>query len=102
MSKGPRCPACRSSSAVYRGFRHNAKSKKQLMLCRKCGRKFTPDDGFLRMRFRKEDIMEAVYLYSKDFSLAEVQKRMERKGVKVSRWTVLLWVRKYGKRRISI
>lgn len=96
------CPGCRSASVVMRGLRHNLKSSKQLFLCRKCGRKFTLDDGFLRMRFNREEIRLAVSLYSKGFSLAEVTKHMERKGVKVSRWTVLLWARKYGRSRMSL
>jgi transposase-like protein len=93
-----KCPHCGGSEAVLRGFRHNKNVRKQLMLCRGCGRKFTPDDGYLRMRFPPEVIKEAVSLYGKGFSSSDVSKRMARKaGIKVSRWTVLCWVRKYGK-----
>jgi transposase-like protein len=101
-SKG-KCPRCGSPKAVLRGFRRNQKGSKQLMLCRSCGRKFTPDDGYLRMRFPPEVIREAVSLYGKGCSSADVSKYMARKkGIKVSRWTVLCWVRRYGKRAHTV
>lgn len=97
-TKDRRCPRCGSPAAVLRGFRHNQKGRKQLFLCRACGRKFTHDDGYLRMRFPPEVIREAVSLYGKGFSSADVSKYMARKkGVRVSRWTVLCWARRYGK-----
>jgi len=98
-AKEGECPRCGKASVVMRGFRHNQKGEKQLFLCRGCGRKFTPDDGYLRMRFPPGVIREAVSLYGKGFSSADVSRRMARNGVRVSRWTVLCWVRKYGKRK---
>jgi len=92
-----RCPHCRGSHTVLRGFRRNLKSDKQLFLCRSCGKKFTRDDGYLRMRFPKETIREAVSLYGKGYSSAEVRTRLEREGIKVSRWTVLKWARRFGR-----
>jgi transposase-like protein len=94
---GFKCPFCRASDSVWRGFRYNEKSKKRMRLCKKCGRKFTPDDGFLRMRFEPEDIRRAVTLYKKGFSLAEVQQNFRRQGIKVSRWTVSKWNKRFGK-----
>jgi transposase-like protein len=110
-TKDGKCPRCGKASVVLRGFRHNRgmagrcpmtpsfQNKKQLFLCRSCGRKFTHDDGYLRMRFPPGIIREAVSLYGKGFSSSDVSKYMARKkGVRVSRWTVLCWVRRYGKR----
>lgn len=91
------CPYCLSGKTVLRGFRKNDSGKKQLFLCRSCGRKFTPDNGYLRMRFSPKAIREAVSLYGKGFSSAEVRTRLERRGIRVSRWTVLKWARKYGR-----
>ena len=95
--KPKKCPYCRGSRVVLRGFRHNSSGKKQLFLCRSCGRKFTQDDGYLRMRFSPKDIREAVSLYGKGYSSAEVRTRLEREGVRVSRWTVLKWARRFGR-----
>ena len=91
-----KCPYCRSKKIVWRGYRYNKKSEKRLKLCKKCGRKFTPDDGFLRMRFHPKDITRAVSLYKKGMSSAEVRLHMQRQGIMVSRWTILCWVRRYG------
>jgi transposase-like protein len=65
-----------------------------MKLCTSCKRKFTPDDGFLRMRFDRKDILYVVSLYRKGFSTSEVVLHMARRGVKLSRWTVILWNRK--------
>lgn len=93
--ESPPCPKCRSSRTVWRGYRYNEKTEKRMGLCRKCGRKFTPDRFFWRMRFSDKEIKKAVSLYRKGFSSAEVVRHMKREGVRVSRWTVLLWSRKY-------
>jgi transposase-like protein len=106
--KARKCPHCHGSHTVLRGFRHNqgivgrcpetpSFQKKQLFLCKSCGRKFTPDDGYLRMRFPRETIRKAVSLYGKGFSSSEVRTRLERQGIRVSRWTVLKWVKRFGR-----
>ena len=97
--KARKCPHCGSRKAVLRGFRKNSSEKKQLFLCKSCGKKFTPDDGFLRMRFPPAVIREAVSLYQKGLSSSEVRMRLEREGVRVSRWTILKWARRYGHRK---
>ena len=94
--KANACPYCKSKTIVFRGYRYNEKSQKHLRLCKKCGRKFTPRDKFFRMRFSEEEIKKAVSLYKKGFSSAEVVKNLQRHHkVKVSRWTVITWYRKY-------
>ena len=90
------CPRCRSARTVWRGFRYNEKAKKRMRFCTSCRTKFTPNDGFLRRRFAKDDIMEAVALSKRGYSLAEVCKKLGREGVHVSRWSVSLWKKKYG------
>ncbi|MCK4713970.1 MAG: hypothetical protein KAT35_00215, partial [Candidatus Aenigmarchaeota archaeon] len=91
-----RCPYCRSTNIVWRGYRYNEKSKKRLRLCKSCGKKFTPDPVFWRMRFSPEEIRDAVRLYKvRGFSSSEAQKHLKRKGIKVSRWTIILWSRKF-------
>jgi transposase-like protein len=93
-----KCPYCGSMSSVWRGWRHNERTKKHMRLCKSCKRKYTPKDRFWRMRFSPEDIREAVSLYKKGYSTSEVVTHMRRNhGVKISRWTVILWKRKYSK-----
>ncbi len=97
-----KCTKCDSPEVVKRGFRKIRFGKKQLYLCKKCAFKFTPDDGFLRMRFPRDIIAKVVTLYTeKDYSTSEVVKKLHRDdGIKISRWTVILWTRKYGKHRV--
>lgn len=86
------CPYCRSA-AVRCGFRKTNLGRKQMYLCRKCG-KFTPE--WNKMRFRKSDVMYAVKLYKSGLSAGKVKNQMESRGVTVSRWTILKWYRKFG------
>ncbi|MEM7819871.1 MAG: hypothetical protein QXD48_03525 [Candidatus Aenigmatarchaeota archaeon] len=97
MKKIISCPNCKSRNFIFCGFRYNENSKKRLRKCKNCRRKFTFDDGFLRMRFDKKDILLAVNLYKKGYSLSEIKKELEKNGVSVSRWTISKWYKKYGK-----
>ncbi len=97
MDETYRCPQCGSSDSVWRGYRYNKSTKKRLRKCNSCGAKFTPDDGFLRRRFQKEHIVEAVSLHRSGLSLGKVKDYLwQRYGVKVSRWMILLWSRDYS------
>jgi len=48
------------------------------------------------MRFARSDVMHAVKLYKSGLSSGKVKYRLESRGVKVSRWTIIKWVRKFG------
>ncbi|MBU0898906.1 MAG: hypothetical protein KKB03_02960 [Nanoarchaeota archaeon] len=99
VDKIDKCPYCSSTRTVWRGYRYNEATKRHLRLCKKCNRKYTPNDNFLRMRFKKDTIMKGVNLYGKGLSLSEVQHEMKhRYDVKVSRWTILKWFKKYTKK----
>ncbi len=87
------CIFCRSARIVKRGFRYNSSGKKQLFLCNKCGKKFTPNSR--RMRFPEKEIKYAVKLHVKGMSLSDVQREMKRRGISVSRWSISLWSKKY-------
>jgi transposase-like protein len=92
-----KCPYCGSRKTVWRGYRYNERTRKRMRLCRGCGRKFTARDRFWRMRFSPEEIREAVSLYRKGYSSSEVVTYMKRKhGIKVSRWTVICWARRFA------
>ncbi len=95
--KGKKCPYCGSLKTVWRGYRYNERTQKRMRLCKECGRKFTARDRFWRMRFSRDEIMEAVSLYKKGYSTSEVVTYMKRNhGIKISRWTVICWVRKFS------
>ena len=59
-------------------------------------RKFTPDDGYLRMRFKPDIIRKALDMRKKGYSSAEVKEHLQRyESIKVSRWTIIKWERKF-------
>ena len=86
------CPKCCVES-VKRGFRQTNLGKKQLYLCGTHG-KFTPDCP--KMRFRQSNVMHAVRLYKRGLSSSRVQKILEGEDVRVSRWTIIKWHKKFA------
>jgi len=91
-----KCENCRSNEITKQGFRKNKTGKKQKYFCNNCKRSFVIDNGFKKMRFKQETITKAVNKYAKGMSLSKVQKELQKKNIKVSRWTISLWVKKYS------
>ena len=83
-------------NSVKRGLRATALGPKQMYLCTKCGKKFTPE--WPRMRFPRTEVMHAVRMYNSGMSTSAVQKAMHDQGISVSRWTIIKWHRKFGKK----
>jgi len=88
-----KCPYCKGRS-VKRGFRYNAKGKTSVRKCIKCKRIFTPS-AFLRMRYKDKTILRAVSLYKKGKSAAKVRDALAADKIKVSRWTIIKWAKKF-------
>lgn len=91
------CPKCGGKDIVKRGKRYNKKEQKQLYRCNTCRSAFVEPDGFERMRYNKEDIVRAVHQYNDGFALHKVKNHLwQHDGVKVSRWTISKWHKKYS------
>ena len=91
------CPKCKSKNVVKRGKRYNKSGIKQRFLCNKCESIFIKKDGFERMRYKKKDIARAIHLHNDGFSLFQIQNFLwQHQGVKASRETIRLWIKKYG------
>ena len=91
------CPKCFSNKISKRGKRYNKSGEKQLYLCNKCNKKFIEQDGFERMRYKKENIVRAIHMHNDGFSLFQVQNHLwQHDNVKVSREAVREWVKKYS------
>jgi transposase-like protein len=91
------CPNCGGKDGVWNGHHVTRLGKKRRRLCYECGHFFTQDGGFLRMRYRKEIILEAVFLYNCEMSLSRVAEFLwQMRNVKIPRKTILLWDRKYS------
>lgn len=91
------CPKCKSQHIAKKGFRHNNLSKKQKYQCTKCKSWFVEDDGFKRMRHKPEDIVRAVHMHNEGMSLFKTKDHIwQHDGVKVTRWTISQWTKKYS------
>lgn len=70
---------------------------KQSYLCVDCKKQFVEVDGFERMRHTPEIIVRAVHQHEDGFSLSKVQNHLwQHDSVKVTRWTISQWKKKYS------
>ena len=89
------CLFCASNDIIRRGVRHNQNGDIQRFLCKSCGRRFTKNLGFERMKASPQAITSALQLYFTGESLRNVQKFLRLQGVEVSHQTVWNWIQKY-------
>ncbi len=92
-----KCIFCKSENVVENGKRYRKVRVKQSYLCNDCQRQFVEPDGFERMRHKKEDIVRAIHLHDDGLSLSKVQNQLwQHDGVKVTRWTIAEWHKKFS------
>jgi putative transposase len=90
------CRFCESDQVVKYGVRKNKSSFKQMYKCTLCNRRFTPDNGFLKMKTEPEVVTEALDLYVKGLSLAKIQDHLyTHHNVRISKEGIRGWVNKY-------
>ena len=89
------CLYCKSKEIVRDGQRHNKYGDIQKWNCYACGRYFTINIGFERMKHNPQGITTAMQLYFSGESLRNVSKSLKLLGVKVSHQTVYNWIAKY-------
>ena len=91
------CIFCKSKDIVRNGKRRRNVKTKQSYLCLNCKRQFVEVDGFERMRQKPEIIARAVHMHEDGMSLSKVQNHLwQHDKVKVTRWTISLWIKKYS------
>src|SRR5208337_4422078 len=84
-----------SQSIVRDGLLHNKSGDIQRYSCKGCGKRFTLNLGFERMRATPKAITTAMQLYFGGQSLRSTQRTLALQGVRVSHVAVLKWIRKY-------
>jgi transposase-like protein len=89
------CVSCASDNVVKDALRHNAYGDIQRYKCKDCGKRFSVNVGFEKMRATPQAITSAMQLYFTGESLRNVQKFLRLQGVNVSHVAVLKWIRKY-------
>ena len=98
IQENSRCPYCGSYEIIKYGYRYNRTGRKQIYKCKDCGKRFSFDDGFSKMKNKPEIITLALDLYFKGLSLRKVSDHIEQFfGVKVHYSTILRWINKYTK-----
>src|SRR3989344_5384214 len=84
-------------TARTRHFLQSHWAKKKKYFCHDCKHWFVPDDGFKRMRHSPEIIARAVHQHVDGFSLFKTKYHLyQHDNVKVTRWTISLWTKKYS------
>jgi len=89
------CVFCGSSNIVKDGVRRNKHGDIQIFNCKDCGRYFTFNIGFERMKHNPQAVTTAMQLYFSGESLRNTQKSLRLIGVDVSHKTVYMWIKKY-------
>jgi len=89
------CLYCASANIVKHGVLHNGQGDIQRYSCKDCGKRFSQNLGFERMRASPQSITQAMQLYFTGESLRNVQKFLRLQGVNVSHVAVYKWIRKY-------
>ncbi|MDV3276839.1 MAG: DDE-type integrase/transposase/recombinase [Nitrososphaerales archaeon] len=89
------CLFCGSGRLVKDGIRRNKTGDIQKFECRECGRYFTVNIGFEKMKHDPKGITMAIQLYFSGESLRNTQKALRLLGVQVSHQTIYKWIQKY-------
>jgi putative transposase len=91
------CQYCGSENIVKNAVRHNQNGDIQRYKCKTCGKRFSINLGFEKMKATPQIVTSAMQLYFTGESLRNVQKFLKLQGVTVNHVTVLRWIRKYVK-----
>jgi putative transposase len=89
------CLFCKSNEIVKQGLRHNKSGDIQKFGCKICGKYFTVNIGFEKMKHNPQAVASAIQLYFSGESLRNVTKSLKLLGVDVVHSTVYKWIGKY-------
>lgn len=89
------CPVCDSQNIRKDGIRHNKSGDIQKYECFECGKKFSVNVGFEKMKHNPHAITSAMQLYFSGESLRNTMRSLEFVGTEVSHQTVANWIEKY-------
>jgi putative transposase len=89
------CTFCGSNQISRNGKRHNQYGTIQRYVCKTCGKRFSVNIGFEKMKASPQVITSAMQLYFTGESFRNVQKFLRLQGVKVSHVAVYKWITKY-------
>jgi putative transposase len=90
-----KCQYCGSENIVKNAVRHNQNGDIQRYKCKACGKRFSVNLGFERMKATPQIVTSAIQLYFTGESYRNVQKFLKLQGISVDHSTILRWVKKY-------
>ncbi|MGD0979282.1 MAG: IS6 family transposase [Candidatus Bathyarchaeia archaeon] len=91
------CIFCHSKHIKKSGLRHNKAGDIQRFMCLDCGKSYSINIGFERMKHSPQAITSAMQLYFSGESLRNTMKSLKLLGVEVSHKTIYNWITKYLK-----
>ncbi len=89
------CIYCKSIAIVKDGIRHNIHGDIQKFNCKQCGKYFTINIGFEKMKHNPQGITTAMQLYFSGESLRNTCESLQLIGMSVSHQTIYNWIKKY-------
>jgi transposase-like protein len=89
------CQVCGSSNIQKYGIRYNRSGNIQTYVCQDCGKRFSINVGFERMKHNPKAITAAMQLYFSGESLRNTQRSLKLIGAEVSHQTISNWIEKY-------
>jgi len=89
------CLFCKSEQIIKWGLRHNKYGDIQRFSCKSCGKSFTVNIGFERMKHNPQAVTTAMQLYFSGESLRNVARSLRLLGTQVSHQTIYRWIAKY-------
>ncbi len=89
------CLFCKSEQIIKWGIRHNSYGDIQKFACKSCGKFFTVNLGFERMKHNPQAITTAMQLYFSGESLRNTARSLRLIGAQVSHQTIYRWIAKY-------
>ena len=92
-----KCVFCKSSDYIKKGYRQTEqRGKIPRYYCKECGKNFTNDEGFYRMRYSAKTITLSIDIFVSNLSSRKMRNQLLRHfDTKVSHISILDWVRKY-------
>lgn len=96
-ARPPACPGCGSPDLVKDGTRKTQRGAVQRFSCKSCGKWFTPNRGFSRVKHDPRAITACMDLWFSGLSLRKIRAHLKQfYNAEVNPSTVLRWVRKYS------
>jgi transposase-like protein len=89
------CLFCHSPDVVKTGIRKNKEYAIQRFKCHSCGRTFSINIGFERMKHNPKAVTTAMQLYFSGESLRNTTRALKLMGTQVSHQTIYNWITKY-------